>query len=62
MFRYWQWLELSAGTSSSGTAMGDLNGYDLTFTGAESAPAFLVESYTTTPFDNTGFTVTVDAD
>jgi hypothetical protein len=55
-------LELSAGTSSSGTAMGDLNGYDLTFTGAESAPALLVESYTTTPFDNTGFTVTVDAD
>ena len=52
-------LELSAGTSQSGAAFADMNGYDLTFTGAESEPALYVEAYTTTPFDNAAFTVTV---
>ena len=54
-------LELSAGTTQSGAAFGDMNGYNLTFTGAESEPCLLVQSYTTTPFDNAGFTVTVTA-
>ncbi len=54
-------LELSAGTTASGVAFGDMNGYDLTFTGAESEPCLLVQSYTTAPFDNAGFTVTVTA-
>tara|TARA_R100000655_G_scaffold10081_1_gene24595 strand:+ start:200 stop:751 length:552 start_codon:yes stop_codon:yes gene_type:complete len=55
-------MELTAGSAASGAAFGDMNGYDLTFTGAESDPVTLVESYTTTPFDNAAFTVTVDAD
>ena len=52
-------LELSAGTSASGAAFADMNGYDLTFTGAESAPCLLVADYTSTPFDNAAFTVTI---
>jgi hypothetical protein len=54
-------LELSAGTTASGQAFADMVGYDLTFSGAESEPCLLVQSYTTAPFDNAGFTVTVSA-
>ena len=54
-------MELSAGTSATGAAFGDMNGYDLTFTGAEEEPALYVQAYTTNPFDNSGFTVTIDA-
>jgi hypothetical protein len=54
-------MELSAGTSQTGAGFGDMNGYDLTFTGAESEPALYVQAYDSTPFDNSGFTVTVDA-
>jgi hypothetical protein len=31
--------DVTAGTVSSGTAMGDFNGYSLTFTGMENLPA-----------------------
>lgn len=55
-------MELSAGTSASGVALGDMNGYDLTFEGQEPEPCKEVQDYTTAPFDNSGFTVTVDAD
>jgi hypothetical protein len=34
--------ELSAGTGATGTAYGDLNGYNLTFTGYEIAPSYEV--------------------
>jgi len=48
--------EVSVGTAS-GAAMGDLNGYNITFTGAEKAPADFIASAL---MDNVaGFTVTV---
>ena len=53
--------EVTGGTIVSGAAFGDMNGYNLTFTGAESEPCLLVQSYTASPFDNAGFTVTVTA-
>tara|TARA_R110002167_G_scaffold1338_2_gene5953 strand:+ start:1256 stop:1807 length:552 start_codon:yes stop_codon:yes gene_type:complete len=53
-------LELSAGTSASGAAFGDMNGYELTFSGAEEEPALYVQAYSSTPFDNAAFTVTID--
>jgi len=31
--------DMTAGTISSGTALGDFNGYNLTFTGMENSPA-----------------------
>jgi len=37
-------LELSAGTGQTGTAMGDRNGYDLTFTALETFPMLAVSS------------------
>ena len=40
----------------SGAAFGDRNGYTLTFDGMEPIPFAMLENYTTTPFDNTGFT------
>lgn len=44
--------ELSAGTGSTGAALGDLNGYDLTFTSQEPEPMRNAGTYTTNPFDN----------
>lgn len=52
-------LDLTTGTEASGVAGGDMNGYDYTFTGQEPDPMFFVEDYTTDPFDNAGFTVTL---
>lgn len=37
-------LELTAGTAQTGTAMGDRNGYDLTFTALETFPKLAVSS------------------
>jgi hypothetical protein len=37
-------LELSAGTGQSGTAFGDRNGFDVTFTGMEEQPMFSVQA------------------
>lgn len=45
-------MQLNAGTDTSGAALGDRNGYDLTFDGVEANPASIVSDYTATPFDN----------
>ena len=50
-------LELNAGTMDSGAAFADRNGYTLTFDGMEPEPFSMVADYTTTPFDNTAFTI-----
>ncbi len=50
-------MELTAGTTATGAGFADMNGYNLTFTGAESEPCLLVADYTTSPFDNAAFTV-----
>jgi len=50
-------LELSAGTNTSGTAFGDLNGYDWTFEGLSSEPMLEVDDYTTIALDNSAFTM-----
>jgi hypothetical protein len=41
-----QGCDVTAGTVSSGTAMGDFNGYNLTFTGMEKLPANFLECTT----------------
>ena len=41
-----QGCDVTAGTVSSGTAMGDFNGYNLTFTGMEKIPANFLECTT----------------
>ncbi len=51
-------MDLLTGTEASGTAAGDMNGYDYTFTGQEPEPMYFVEDYTTVPFDTAGFDVT----
>jgi len=40
----------------TGAAFGDRNGYTLTFTGLETRPMAFLEDYTTSIFDNSGFT------
>jgi len=52
-------MELNGGTNSSGAALGDMNGYDWSFDGQEPYPLSIVADYTTDPFDNGSFTVTV---
>jgi hypothetical protein len=52
-------LDITNGESGSGTALGDMSGYTITFTGDEPESAPFLEAYTTNPFDNFG-TVTVD--
>jgi hypothetical protein len=49
-------MSLNAGTTESGVAFGDRNGYTLTFDGLEAVPMAFLEDYTTDPFDNAGFT------
>ena len=49
-------MELNAGTIDTGAAWGDKNGYTLTFDGMEKVPTAVLEDFTTTPFDNAGFT------
>ncbi len=51
--------ELTTGTANSGVAFGDMNCYDWTCVGMEDSPALVVADYTTTPFDNSAFTVTI---
>ena len=48
-------MELNAGTMDSGAAFGDRNGYTLTFDGMEPLPFAMLEDYTTTPWDQSGF-------
>jgi hypothetical protein len=52
--RYWllgaiNGLEATAGTAGSGTAFGDRNGYEITLSGMEPDPMFLIESTVFTP-------------
>lgn len=44
--------EVTAASTATGTAKGDLNGYTITFTAEEAHKAYRLESYSTTPFDN----------
>jgi len=48
-------MELNAGTNATGTAFGDMNGYDWTFDGMERNPMLTNEDYTSEPFDSAGF-------
>lgn len=48
-------MALNAGTMDSGASFGDRNGYTLTFDGMEPLPFAMLEDYTTTPWDQTGF-------
>ena len=50
-------MRLNSGTNLSGAAFGDHNGYSWTFDGMEEEPMAVVADYTTTPFDNTAFTI-----
>jgi len=50
-------MHLNAGTNASGAAWADRNGYEWTLDGMEQEPMSLVADYTTTPFDNTAFTM-----
>ena len=49
-------MDLNSGSADSGAAFGDRNGYTLTLTGMESRPMAFLEDYTTSIFDNSGFT------
>ena len=46
--------EVTAMSTATGTAKGDLNGYTITFTAEEKNKAYRLESFSTTPFDNFG--------
>tara|TARA_A100001201_G_scaffold78603_2_gene70441 strand:+ start:1355 stop:1951 length:597 start_codon:yes stop_codon:yes gene_type:complete len=50
-------MRLNSGTNLSGAAFGDHNGYSWTFDGMEEDPMSVVADYTTTPFDNSAFTI-----
>tara|TARA_R100001086_G_scaffold132044_2_gene68562 strand:+ start:309 stop:905 length:597 start_codon:yes stop_codon:yes gene_type:complete len=50
-------MRLNSGTNLSGAAFGDHNGYSWTFDGMEESPMSTVADYTTSPFDNTAFTI-----
>ena len=52
-------MEMTTGTGNSGVSFGDMSGYDLNFVGMESIPCLFVNAYTSVPFDNSDFTVTV---
>ena len=51
--------DVNGGSVKTGQAMGDMSGYELTLFAEEKEQANFVEPYTTNPFDNAGFTVTV---
>lgn len=44
--------EITAGTAETGTALGDMAGYNLTITSQEKEPMRNAGTYTTNPFDN----------
>jgi hypothetical protein len=50
-------MRLNSGTDVSGAAWGDHNGYNWTLDGMEETPMCMVADYSTTPFDNTAFTI-----
>jgi hypothetical protein len=41
-------MDVTAGTIGNGTALGDMNGYSLTFTGQEAVPANFLDCVTET--------------
>jgi hypothetical protein len=50
--------EVTAASTATGVAKGDLNGYTITFTAEEAHKAYRLESFTSIPFDNfAGITV-----
>jgi len=49
-------MDLNTGTMDTGAAFGDRSGYTLTFSGLETRPMAFLEDYTTSIFDNSGFT------
>ena len=50
--------EVTAASTATGVAKGDLNGYTITFTAEEKNKAYRLESFTSIPFDNfAGITV-----
>ena len=51
--------ELTAATSNSGAAFGDLNGYDITLSSMESFPCLRMSAYTSVPFDHLTLTTVV---
>ena len=51
--------EVTAMSTATGTAKGDLNGYTITFTAEEKNKAYRLESYANNPFDNFG-TISVE--
>jgi hypothetical protein len=44
--------EVTAASTATGVAKGDLNGYTITFTAEEKSKAYRLESYSNDPFDN----------
>ena len=50
-------MHLNAGENVSGDSWASRNGYTWTLDGMEQEPMSLVADYTTTPFDNTAFTM-----
>lgn len=54
MCGYKDGVQVTAFTTATGTAKGDLNGYTITFTGEEKDKAYLLEQFTgtETPFEN----------
>jgi len=55
-------MHLNAGENVSGDSWASRNGYTWTLDGMEQEPMSLVADYTATPFDNSGFNVTIDDD
>ena len=53
--------ELTAGTSNSGAAFGDHNGYDITMSSSEPEPCQRLTQYSSTPFDNFTLTTVVSS-
>lgn len=51
--------EVTAMTTATGTAKGDLNGYTITFVAEEAHKAYRLESFTDNPFDNFDINVVV---
>jgi uncharacterized protein GlcG (DUF336 family) len=50
--------EVTAASTATGVAKGDLNGYTVTFTAEEAHKAYRLESFSAVPFDNfAGITV-----
>jgi hypothetical protein len=58
-FGLYRGLQLTAGGFEHGAGMGDFSGLKLTFSGEQAEPMRLVEAYTSVPFDNALFSLTI---